>query len=125
MSKAWVTTCNKVGIVEVAKAKELLLKEKVKELTFRVFIIGYSSHFYLIGGADRFVAAQELDITINLIQYDGEDYIHIREFDFIPKEGFKLVDNTGLVKIGDFYDMYGWEGNMYQVEVNDLFIVGL
>lgn len=123
MGVAWVTTCNKVNVKEVARAKEQLLREKVKELTFKVFIIGYSSHFYLINKEEMFVAAKELGITINLIQYDEEDYINMSEFDFLPDEVFKLGNEDGRIKIGNFFDSYGWQGDMYQVEVSDLVLI--
>ena len=127
MGTAWVTTCEKVGIVEVAKAKEQLIREKVEELTFKVFTIGYSSHFYLIGEEEKFVAAKELGITINLLQYDGEDCIYIRAFDFLPEEAIKSIDNDvdGYPKIIDFFEWYGWEGDTYKVTINDLVVLGL
>lgn len=125
MSIAWVTTCEEVKILEVEKAKEQLLKEKVKELTFKVFIIGYNSHFYLIGEADRFVAANKLGITINLIQYDEKEYIHINEYDFIPEEAFELIDKDGFINIYHFYDRYNWEGDTCKVTVKCLEVFGI
>lgn len=119
MGIAWVTTYEEVEILEVEKAKKQLIEDRIKELTFKVLIVGYNSHFYLINDAERFVAASELGISINLIQYDADDYINANEFDFIPNEAFKFIDD-GLINIGKFFEWYKWEGETYEVVINDI-----
>lgn len=117
---AWVTTYSGIEVEEVARAREKL--SKVKEATFNVCILGYSSHFYLLGDSTEFIVAQELNLPIKLVQYDENDFIHIGKFDFTSARFPELVDENGNVRVGDFFDRYLWDGDMYEIETADLII---
>lgn len=115
---AWVTTYSGLEVEEVARVREKL--SKVKEATFNVCILDYSSHFYLLGDSTEFIVAQELNLPIKLVQYDENDFIHISKLDFTAAQFPELVDADGNVRVGDFFDRYLWDGDMYEIETADL-----
>lgn len=113
---AWVTTYSGAEVEEVGKARERLLKEK--EATFNVCALDYNSQFYLMGNSTEFIVAQELNIPINLVEYDEDDFVNISKFDFTAEQFPELVDENGNVRVGDLFDRWMWNGDMYEIEAD-------
>lgn len=120
MRIAWISG---FGQIDQERVKEVIEKlRNVDEITFRVFLIHWNSHFYLIGNETEFMVALAMGKKINLIQYQEDNYIHISQIDFTDKIQQDLIDKNGYVLIKDLYDRYGWSQEMYEIKVKDLIV---
>ncbi len=116
---AWVTPYSGIEAEEVAKARETLLKKG--EAIFSVCCLDFINEYYLLGDSTEFIVAQELNLPIKLVEYDEDDFVHISKLDFTTAQFPELVDENVNVRIGDFFERYMWDGDMYKVEVEITF----
>lgn len=114
---AYVTTFGGVVAEKIEEVRKVLLKEG--RATFSVCALD-ENKFYLIGNSTKFVLATELNIPITLVEYDENDFIHISKLDFTAAQFPELVDADGNVRVGDFFDRYMWDGDMYEIATVDL-----